>query len=653
MIDTFLGKYYEIVREAISNIYNEENENIEKAARLVAEATMKDKLIHVFGTGHSMIIAEELFLRAGGLVNVNAILAPDLSIHKGIVSSVNEKTPGIAEKVLSKYNLSEGDIFIVVSVSGVNAAPVEAANIAKQKGCKVIAITSVEESSKLKPRNPLGKRLYEIADIVIDNKVPYGDAVLQLPDSPIKAVPVSTIASAFAANSIVAKAIEIMIQKGFKPPVWVSGNIPESDKINMQYVDKLIGRIKHLGIEELMLKLSEEKKEEVKVEIKKTKSILVKGRILTPFNEIENGAVLIEEGKIVYVGEDKQNLKADLVYDYAGKYVIPGLIDIHIHGCEGAMALDGNPDSIREMAYKLAKHGVTGFLPTGGTLPHEIILKIARAVKEVSKEIVGAKVLGMNSEGPFVNPEKKGAMITGFMRKASIEEVEEIYKESGGLLKIMTIAPEIEGAMEVIRWLAKHDVIPSIGHSNATYEIAMEAFDNGARNVTHLYNAMRSFHHRDPGIIGAAFDRDDVTVELITDGIHVKPAAIRMAIANKGWNNVIIVSDATPLAGLPDGVYRYPGFPPITIKNGKATLPDGTLAGSTLTLDRAIKFLVSIGIPLKRAIQMASTNPARLLGLKKGILKVGYDADITVMDEKFNVLLTIVEGNVVYERKLA
>jgi len=418
-------------------------------------------------------------------------------------------------------------------------------------------------------------------------------------------------------------------------------------------VDKLIGRIKHLGIEELMLKLSEEKKEEVKVEIKKTKSILVKGRILTPFNEIENGAVLIEEGKIVYVGEDKQNLKADLVYDYAGKYVIPGLIDIHIHGCEGAMALDGNPDSIREMAYKLAKHGVTGFLPTGGTLPHEIVLKIARAVKEVSKEIVGAKVLGMNSEGPFVNPEKKGAMITGFMRKASIEEVEEIYKESGGLLKIMTIAPEIEGAMEVIRWLAKHDVIPSIGHSNATYEIAMEAFDNGARNVTHLYNAMRSFHHRDPGIIGAAFDRDDVTVELITDGIHVKPAAIRIAIANKGWNNVIIVSDATPLAGLPDGVYRYPGFPPITIKNGKATLPDGTLAGSTLTLDRAIKFLVSIGIPLKRAIQMASTNPARLLGLKKGILKVGYDADITVMDEKFNVLLTIVEGNVVYERKLA
>jgi len=647
--------YLDNIEDILKRILIEEINNIRQAASVIADAIINDRLIHVFGTGHSMILAEEMFLRAGGLVPVNALLDKNFSIISGIASTINERTPNLAKKLLKKYNLQKGDILIVASVSGINAVPVELAYEARKKGIKVIAITSLEASKRLTPRNPLGKRLFEVSDIVIDNKVPLGDAVVELPGLEQRIAPASTIAGVFIINCLVIETARLLLERNIKPPIWVSGNVPNSDKINMQYVNKLIGRIAHLGIEALLREIKKEEKAPEKISIsEKPKEIIIYGDLITPYVIIRDGAVIIKNSKIAFIGasEDVHSSKDSLVLDYSDHYVLPGFIDIHVHGCEGANAFDGSVDSLKLMAYNLSKHGVTSFLPTAGTLPRETLLKIASAVKEATKqEIAGAKILGLNIEGPFLNPKKKGAMIVGFMRKPDIDEVKEIYNASGGYLRIMTIAPELEGALEVIRWLSLHDVIPSIGHSNATYEEATKGFDCGARLVTHLFNAMRGFHHRDPGIIGAALSREDVSVELITDGIHVDRSAIKFTISAKGLDNVLIVSDATPLAGFPDGEYVFPGFPKITIRNKKATLPDGTLAGSTLTLDEALRNLVKWGLSIKEAIRMLSTNQAKLLGLKKGILRVGYDADIVILNKDLEPLVTIVEGRIVYKRK--
>jgi len=652
-----LKVYLDNIRGILERILAEEVNNIKQAASIIADAIISDRLIHVFGTGHSMILAEEMFLRAGGLVPINALLDKNFSIMSGVASTINERTPGLAKKLLAEYNLQEGDILIIASVSGINAVPVELAVEARKRGLKVISITSVEASKNLQPRNPLNKRLFEVSDVTIDNKVPLGDALVALPGLKQKVAPASTIAGAFIINCIVIETARLLLEKGVEPPIWVSGNVPESDEINKRYIDKLVGRVAHLGIEALLRGIGEKKVEvPEKVEGGEVSKLIIYGDIVTPYTNIRNGLIVVENGKITYVGEEEKSLekKDYTVLDFTDHYIVPGFIDIHVHGCEGANAFDGSPQSLKAMAYNLAKHGVTAFLPTAGTLPKDMLIKIASTVSEVmASDYVGAEISGLNIEGPFLNPEKKGAMIVGFMRKPNIEEAREILEASKGSLKIMTIAPELEGALEIIRWLALHNVVPSIGHSNASYEEAVNAINNGARLVTHLFNAMRSFHHRDPGVIGAALAREDVLVEIIADGIHVDPSAVKFVINAKGADRVIIVSDATPLAGLPDGEYTFPGFPKITVKNGKATLPDGTIAGSTLTLDEALKNLIKWGIPLTHALKMLSTNAAKLLGLKKGVIKAGYDADLVILDKNLNVVSTIVNGEVVYEKKFS
>jgi len=647
-----LDSYFTMIRERIKRILEEERDNLQQASEAITEAIINDKLIHVFGTGHSMLIAEELFLRAGGLVPVNAILDKNLSIQSGIASTMNERTHGLAKKLIRKYGVSRGDVLIVISVSGINAAPVEAAMEGKKLRAKTIAITSIEASKVLKPRNEYGKRLYEVADIVIDMKVPPGDAVIKVNDFEQKVAPISTILGAFIANSLVILTCSKLLERGIKPPVWLSGNLPDSDRINMRYVDKYLGKIAHLGVESLIQSMkSVEKAEETKpIEFK---SIVIYGDIITPFNKLVDGAVLIRNGKIIDIGYKEDIKPRDAkILDFSGHYIVPGFIDIHVHGCEGSNAFDGTIESLRDMAIKLAKHGVTSFLPTAATLPEEQLIKIASNVASLMKEnYAGAEILGLNIEGPFVSPEKKGAMIIGFMRKPNIEEVEAIYKASEGKLRIMTIAPELENGIEVIKWLSSHSVIPSLGHTNATYDIAIKAFDSGAMLASHLFNAMRPIHHRDPGVIVAALDREDVYVELIADGIHVDPSVIDLVIRSKGFEKVIIVSDATPLAGLPDGEYTFPGFPKITIKNRKAYLPDGTLAGSTLTLDNALRNLLRWGIPLEKALMMLSTNQARLLGLRKGLIKPGYDSDISILNKKFEVVATLIGDKFIDLRK--
>jgi len=651
---SYLTIYYKEVKGILEQIIMEEKKNIENAAKLLAEAIENNRMIHVLGTGHSMIIAEEMFLRAGGLVPINAILDRNISIMSGIASTLNERTPGLAPKLLKKYNVSKGDVLIVSSVSGINAVPVEAAYEGKKIGVKVIAITSVEASSKLQPRNPLNKRLYEIVDVVIDMKVPMGDALISLPEMKYKIAPVSTIAGAFIVNCIVIETVRVLLEKGIAPPVWVSSNVPGSDEINMKYVDKYLGRIAHLGVEALLKRMRKEEKKEEVVEKKTPQKIVLYGTLVTPYTIIHDGAIVISDGKIVDLGQREFiTVPSDAnIYDFRDCYILPGFIDTHIHGCEGANTFDGSLESLKNVALKLVKHGVIGFLPTAVAMPMESLLRVTEAVgTAMTQDLPGARILGLNIEGPFVNPEKKGALIVGFMRKPDLEEMKELFNASKGSLRIVTIAPELEGALDVIKWLSLHGVIVSFGHTNARYEDAIKGFNAGGRLVTHLFNAMREYHHRDPGIIGAALTRDDVFVEIIADGIHVDPAAIKMVIKAKNYDKILIISDATPLAGFPDGEYTFPGFPKITIKNGKATLPDGTLAGSTLTLDKALKNLVNWGIPIEKAALMLSTNKARLLNLPtKGELKVGYDADMVILNKDFEVLMTIVEGTIAYKK---
>ena len=647
-----LDSYFSIIREKMLAIINEEKESLDKASEVMASAIMNDKLIHVFGTGHSMLIAEEMFLRAGGLVPVNAILDKRFSIHSGIVSTLNERKEGLAEKIIKKYGVSKDDVLIIVSVSGINAAPVEAAMVGRELGAKTIGITSVEASRVLKPRNRYGKHLYEVTDIVIDMKIPAGDAVIQLDDLEQKIAPISTILGAFIVNSLVILTSNKLLERGVKPPVWLSSNLPNSDKVNMKYMDKYLGRIAHLGVESLIQSMrSIERKEEAKST--KLKSIIIYGDIITPFNKLMDGAILVRDGKIIDVGYkgDIKDSNAEIL-DFSGHLIVPGFIDIHVHGCEGSNAFDGSIESLKDMAIKLAKHGVTSFLPTAATLPEEQLIKIASNVAKLMKSSYdGAEILGLNIEGPFVSPEKKGAMIIGFMRKPNLEEVERIYSASEGKLRIMTIAPELEGAMEVIKWLSSHSVIPSLGHTNAKYEVAIKAYDSGAMMASHLFNAMRQIHHRDPGVVVAALDRDDVYVELIADGIHVDPSVIDLVIRSKGFEKVVIVSDATPLAGLPDGEYTFPGFPKITIKDRRAYLPDGTLAGSTLTLDTALRNLLNWGVPLEKALLMLSTNQARLLGVRKGIIKPGYDSDLVILNKNMDVVAVLIGDKFIDLRK--
>lgn len=641
-----LETYFKIIKERIKRILDEEKDNLQQASEIITDAIINDKLIHVFGTGHSMLIAEELFLRAGGLVPVNAILDKSVSIHSGIASTLNERKHGLAKKLLRKYGVSKNDVLIIVSVSGINAAPVEAAIEGKKLGAKIIVITSVEASKALKPRNKYNKRLCEVADIVIDMKVPPGDAVIEINNFEQKIAPISTILGAFIANSLVILTCSNLLKQGIKPLVWLSGNLPDSDKINMKFINKYLGKIAHLGVESLIQSIKTVGKTQKEAKPIKLESIVIYGDIITPFNKITDGAIHVRDGKIIDIG-DKEDIKPRdaKILDFSGYYIVPGFIDIHVHGCEGANAFDGSIESLKSMAINLARHGVTSFLPTGATLPEEQLIKIASSVaKLINSDYDGAEIIGLNLEGPFVNPEKKGAMIIGFMRKPTIKEVESLYKASDGNLRIMTIAPELDGSLQVIKWLSNHSIIPSLGHTNATYEEAIKAFDSGAMMTSHLFNAMRQMHHRDPGVIVASLEREEVFVELIADGIHIDPSVVELVIKLKGFDKVIIVSDATPLAGLPDGEYTFPGFPKITIKNMKAYLPDGTLAGSTLTLDNALKNLVKWGIPIDKTLRMLSTNPARLLGLRKGVIKPGYDSDLAILNQNLEVEAVMIGG---------
>jgi N-acetylglucosamine-6-phosphate deacetylase len=363
--------------------------------------------------------------------------------------------------------------------------------------------------------------------------------------------------------------------------------------------------------------------------------------------------VTVHHGVIADIGPNITASEA-VVIDAAGATLVPGFIDAHIHGAGGADVHHGTREAMETMSQSLARAGTTAFVATTAPRPNEGHRHLRVAAECVGSDLGGATMLGLYLEGPFVNIAKRGGLQPVGIYAPTPSAIDEILDVTDGVLRIMTVAPEIEGATTVIERLHARGVIASFGHSDATYEQACGGFDSGMRHVTHLFNAMRSIHHRAPGPIVAAFEAP-VTAELVCDGAHVDPAVVRWAFAQLGPDRCLCVTDGMRTLGLPDGRYDYNGIIG-EAKDGTARYLDGTLIGTTIPLAQMTRRLQRFSrTELRVAIDASTKVPARLLGLhrRKGSLDVGKDADLVLFDERWDVVLTVVEGRVVYQRSAA
>lgn len=358
--------------------------------------------------------------------------------------------------------------------------------------------------------------------------------------------------------------------------------------------------------------------------------------------------IAIEDGKIAAIGK----LDVEPIFETDG-IVLPGFIDEHIHGAGGADAMDGTEEALQTISEYVAKEGTTGFLATTMTQSPENIGKALKNVKNVREkgEYKGAEVLGVHLEGPFISPKHVGAQPLEYVAKPAPETFDKYNELSGGNIKIVTLAPEVEGGLDLVKHLKNIGVVASIGHTGAKFSDVEAAVAAGASNVTHTYNAQTPLHHREAGVVGAAMLFDELNCEMICDTIHVSVPAIRIFVKNKPHDKFTLITDAMRAKGMPDGLSEL-GGQQVFVKNGEARLADGTLAGSVLKMNVAIKNLVEkVGVSLTEAVDFASANPAKNLGLydERGSIEVGKRADFAVMDKDFNILCTVVGGKLVYK----
>jgi N-acetylglucosamine-6-phosphate deacetylase len=363
----------------------------------------------------------------------------------------------------------------------------------------------------------------------------------------------------------------------------------------------------------------------------------------------ENGWLSWEAGKITALGHgDPPSGTADSL-DAGGLILLPGFIDIHIHGCAGYDVMDATSEALTEMARFLAQHGVTSFLPTTLTDTHERLLAALRNIQTVmeSSATGGAAILGAHLEGPYLNQMMAGAQNPQYIRRAESEEAKELLDL--GVLRLVDIAPEYEENLWLVSECTQRGIIVSMAHTAASYEQVLRAVDLGLSHATHTYNAMSPLRHRAPGAVGAALSQNSLTCELIADNIHVHPSAIQILWMTKRPLHLILISDAVRPAGMPEGEYDWDSRR-VLLKDGAVRLPDGTLSGSVLTLDVALRnFLAATLAPLEESWQVSSANAARQLKLPhKGTLTPDADADLVLLDEACNVQLTVVEGEIVF-----
>ncbi|MBL0388624.1 N-acetylglucosamine-6-phosphate deacetylase [Tumebacillus sp. ITR2] len=375
------------------------------------------------------------------------------------------------------------------------------------------------------------------------------------------------------------------------------------------------------------------------------KKHILQGRALIEGKFHDDQVLVCEDGRFTYVGPLRDGDVPDAVYETG--ILVPGYLDLHVHGVHGSDVMDGSLEALETISRGLATYGVTGFLATTLTGDLEHLLSVLRTCAEFARrEPVGASLLGVHLEGPWINLRYKGAQNESHVIRPLLRDAQRLVEAGQGLLKLVTLAPEHPEAAEVIAYLSEQGVRVSVGHSDATFDEVTSAMAHGLQHVTHCCNAMRGLHHREPGVVGAALYHDDLTTELIADGVHVHPAVMNILYKVKGQERLVLVSDGMRAVGMADGEYDL-GGQNVYMVGGEARLVDGTLAGSTLTLDRAVRNMVELGhAPLEKAVAMASTTPAAVLGLqgRKGALAVGYDADFVWLDEARQARATYIAG---------
>ncbi len=343
-----------------------------------------------------------------------------------------------------------------------------------------------------------------------------------------------------------------------------------------------------------------------------------------------------------------------LILDATDCYVLPGFIDVHVHGGAGYDTMDATTEALEGMARFFAQHGVTAFLPTTMTAPHAAILQAVATVGQwQAQPVTGTRSLGLHIEGPYISPQFPGAQPAIYIRPPNLHELDELL--AAGPVRMITLAPEVAGAAEFITTARRQGVISVWGHTDATYEVCVRAAEWGVTQATHTYNAMRAFNHRVPATVGATLALDGIYAQLIADNIHVHPAAIKILARCKGIERTILITDAMRAAGLPAGDYDL-GGQTVTVKEGMCQLADGTLAGSILTMERALaNFIAATGLSLAEAWPVTSRTPAQSLGLAQqmGSIAPGYRADLVLLDAQLEVVATIVGSQIVYLREPA
>lgn len=389
--------------------------------------------------------------------------------------------------------------------------------------------------------------------------------------------------------------------------------------------------------------------------------ILLKNADIYLENEIvENGYILVSEDKIAEIGTvdqlaDRTFADTSIVTLEKGTKIVPGFIDVHIHGAGGSDTMDATTEALKTMATHLPQEGTTSFLATTMTQsPENIVnaLRNAASYQQNENHYGEAEVIGLHLEGPFINPSKKGAQPEKYVQEPNIALFQEWQKEANGTIKLVTVAPEMPNGMEFVKYLAENNVTASIGHTDSTYKDVKEAVAAGATQVTHLYNGMRGLHHREPGTAGAALLFDELKVELISDGIHICPEMIQLAINAKGTDGALLITDSMRAKCLKNGMYEL-GGQPVIVGDGRATLEDGTLAGSILKMIDSVRNMLSFtDLNLHELTKLASVNPAKQAHVfdRKGSIAVGKDADLVVLNEDITIDMTICRGKIAYKK---
>ena len=379
--------------------------------------------------------------------------------------------------------------------------------------------------------------------------------------------------------------------------------------------------------------------------------VLENARIFTPEGVKENGFVLIKDERIHSIGSQTELKKSPgaRVIDLSGKMVIPGFIDVHIHGVQGHEAMGA---ALEKVIRVIPRYGVTSFLATTLTLPED---EIERRLKEMAVVLAdpppGAECLGIHIEGPHLSTKRPGMANPEWFQPLTREGFDHLQNLTGGRIRMITFAPEDCDIDTIIPYLKEQKVVPVIGHSDADYEFVMHAVELGLDHATHTYNAMPPFHHRRPGVIGAVLASDDIYAQLIADGHHVHPGAMKVLINAKGVDKTVLISDAVPFAGMQEGEYEWHSYQ-IVIKDGTIRSPEGVLSGAYSMMDQGFKNLIKlVGLSPEDACLTASYVPAKSIGVDdhKGMLKEGYDADLTVLDEDIRVRMTIGRGKILWD----